>query len=81
MPKKTIFISREHRERSKDQINKAISIIGTQEAMANILQCSQTIVSYWSTGRHVISIPNAKKCESITNKAVTLKDLRPDIFE
>lgn len=62
-----------------EAIAKAISIVGSQKALADALGCRQPFVNKMlKTGR----VP-AERClpiERITNGAVTRYELRPDVF-
>jgi len=60
-------------------ISIAIRVAGTQGALAKRCGVSQAAVSKWALGGK-ISAEKALSVESATNGAVTVHDLRPDIF-
>lgn len=59
-------------------ISRAISIAGSQLALARACGVTQAAVSKWLSGKG-ISIENAIAVERATNGSVTVRDLRPDL--
>lgn len=60
-------------------ISMAIRLAGSQTALASACRVTQAAVSKWAHGG-VVSAANARAIERATNGAVTVHDLRPDIF-
>lgn len=58
-------------------IEKAVSILGSQAALARACGVSQPAISKWLSGG-IVSPENASAIERATDGAVTRKQLRPD---
>ena len=62
-----------------DALDRAISIVGTQTALAAALRIKSPSISGWrESGR--IPVERCIEIESLTKGKVTRQDLRPDIF-
>jgi len=59
-------------------VDKAIAIVGTQQALADLVGVSSMAVSKWR--RHRVPAERCRAIERATNGEVTAHDLRPDIF-
>lgn len=62
-------------------IKAAADFVGSQAALARALGVQRTTVNAWIMGRNRIPAEKAVQIEQITNKVVTKKDLRPDLFD
>ena len=60
-------------------ISRALHIAGSQATLAQRCNVSQAAVSKWARGGN-ISAENARAIEEATQGAVTVHDLRPDVF-
>jgi DNA-binding transcriptional regulator YdaS (Cro superfamily) len=60
-------------------INKAISFVGGQKAMAALVDKSQSAVSKWARGIAPVPPDTCLQVEEITGGKVTVEELRPDL--
>lgn len=61
-------------------IQSAVSLFGTQAALAEALGVSSMAVSKWMSGKARVTAERAVDIERVTGARVTRYDLRPDIF-
>ncbi|MFS1525345.1 transcriptional regulator [Microbulbifer sp. 2304DJ12-6] len=61
-------------------ITKAISLLGTQKKIADMLKIPPACVSQWYRGARKVPPRHCRRIEQATNGVVTRYDLRPDIF-
>jgi DNA-binding transcriptional regulator YdaS (Cro superfamily) len=61
-------------------MKRAISLAGSQEALAERLGVSQAAVSYWLTQAKAVPAERAVQIEAVTDGAVSRKELRPDLW-
>ncbi|MEA3641859.1 MAG: helix-turn-helix domain-containing protein [Lamprobacter sp.] len=54
------------------------SVNGTE--LAKALGVSKQAVSHWRTGRYRVPAEHCREIERLTNGAVTVYELRPDVF-
>jgi len=52
----------------------------SQKQFADLIPCSQGLVSHWIVGRVPVSPTMARDIERATGGKVTRQELRPDIF-
>lgn len=52
----------------------------TQAAFAELVGCSQGLVSQWLSGAQRVTAERAVRIEQVTSGHVTAAELRPDIF-
>jgi DNA-binding transcriptional regulator YdaS (Cro superfamily) len=64
---------------SIDAIRKACGEVGSQVSLANRLCVSVSMVSQWCTGARPLPTDRAIEIERVTEGAVTVEELRPDI--
>ncbi|MGJ0580647.1 transcriptional regulator [Xenorhabdus bovienii] len=62
-------------------IEKAIGMVGSQQALANICNVKQPAVWAWLHGHKKPSATNAIRIERATNGLVPAHQLRPDLSE
>ncbi|MEQ1969579.1 YdaS family helix-turn-helix protein [Xenorhabdus nematophila] len=62
-------------------IEKAIGMVGSQQALANICNVKQPSVWAWLHGHKKPSATNAIRIERATNGLVPAHQLRPDLSE
>lgn len=62
-----------------EAMTKAKDIFGSQTQLAERLGVSQRSVSGWEQGTTVVPAEQAMRIERLTEGAVTLTDLRPDL--
>lgn len=63
-----------------DAIKDAISRMGTQRKLAELLDIPPACVSQWVNGYRRVPAQHCVPIEKATDGAVTRYDLRPDIF-
>ncbi len=61
-------------------IEKAISICGSQKALADAVGVPASFVSQWLTGHRPVPPARCRAIEAATGGAVTAAELRPDVF-
>ncbi|MEW5248642.1 helix-turn-helix domain-containing protein [Microbulbifer discodermiae] len=61
-------------------ISKAVSLVGTQKKVADMLKIPPACVSQWCNGVRGVPPRHCRRIEQATNGVVTRYDLRPDIF-
>ncbi|MEW5250584.1 helix-turn-helix domain-containing protein [Microbulbifer sp. 2201CG32-9] len=61
-------------------IAKAVSLVGTQKKIADMLEIPPACVSQWCKGVRKVPPRHCRRIEQATSGAVTRYDLRPDIF-
>jgi DNA-binding transcriptional regulator YdaS (Cro superfamily) len=49
-------------------------------ALAKELGVSEGAISHWRSGRHQMSPTRCRQIETISRGAITVHDLRPDVF-
>lgn len=63
---------------NQNPIQAAIDLVGSQQNLADILQCKQQTVDYWLTAglpaKHVL------KLEKALNYQITRHQFRPDLY-
>ncbi|WP_060537008.1 transcriptional regulator [Kingella kingae] len=62
-------------------IKAAAAFVGSQAALARELGVQKATVNAWVKGRNRVPAEKAVQIEQLTNKTVTRKDLRPDLFD
>jgi DNA-binding transcriptional regulator YdaS (Cro superfamily) len=62
-------------------LERALEIVGTQQALAQLLGVSPQAVNQWVTGRRPIPPKRALHIEKLTRGRVTAASLRPDLSE
>ena len=62
-------------------IKAAAAFVGSQAALARELGVQKATVNAWVKGRNREPAEKAVQIEQLTNKTVTRKDLRPDLFD
>lgn len=61
-----------------EAIKKAVSILGSQQKMADSLGVSKQLISNYVNGRAKVTAANAKKIEELTG--IKREEIRPDLF-
>ena len=64
----------------KDQIRRAVEIVGSQKAMGEALRITPGFVSQWCNGTRQVSPRYCLKIQKLTKGKVKAVQLRPDIF-
>ncbi len=64
----------------REAVVRAIQYAGTQEKLAELLECKQVTVSRWLRNENGMSADFALKCQEVTGGAVTVHELRPDLY-
>jgi len=64
----------------KEHLQKAIEILGTQEALAKACGVKQPYVHNWLNRDKKLPLERAFQIEKATSGQVTKEQLRPDIF-
>jgi len=65
----------------RHHVERAVGIKGSQQKLADALGCSQQQISYLLNEASRISGEMALKIEIATQGAVSVRDLRPDLFQ
>ena len=61
-------------------INRAVEILGAQNALADAVGVSKAFVNQWIKGERPVPPERCRAIEAATDGKVTRYDLRPDIF-
>ena len=61
-----------------DAVKKAVSILGSQQKLADSLGVSKQLISSYVNGRAKVTAVNAKKIEELTG--IKREEIRPDLF-
>lgn len=61
-------------------IQEACKVVGSQAALAELLDVSENAVSKWVSGRMRITAERAVQIEQATDGQVTRYEIRPDVF-
>lgn len=61
-----------------EAVKKAVSILGSQQKLADSLGVSKQLISSYANGRAKVTAANAKKIEELTG--VKREEIRPDLF-
>ena len=61
-----------------EAVKKAVSILGSQQKLADSLGVSKQLISSYVNGRAKVTAANAKKIEKLTG--VKREEIRPDLF-
>jgi DNA-binding transcriptional regulator YdaS (Cro superfamily) len=61
-------------------LKKYVDNCGSQSEAAEIIGCTQGMISHWLTGRNRMTAEKAIEIEMATDGLVLRHDLRPDIF-
>ncbi len=59
-------------------IDRATRIVGSQAALARLIGVKPQAVTYWR--RNAVPVERCRSIEAATNGAVTVHELRPDVF-
>lgn len=62
-------------------IDKAISMVGSQQKLADLCGVKQPSVWSWLHGEKKPSATNAKRIEKATNGEIQASQIRPDLHE
>ena len=60
---------------------KVIEKVGSARRLANILGCSPSYISNWTSGYRKVPIKYVKKIVELSEGQVKRKDLRPDVYD
>jgi len=63
-----------------EAITEAVSLIGTQKKVADLVGVPPACVSQWCNGIRKVPPRHCRVIECATNGRITRYDLRPDIF-
>ena len=66
------------RSLTMEAVKKAVSILGSQQKLADSLGVSKQLISSYVNGRAKVTAVNAKKIEELTG--IKREEIRPDLF-